>query len=99
FEVEAGREAEVGVGRPREAVDAAVLAAAIRVDRAVEADIGRLVAGDDFAARVDADAGRKRRQVFKTLPAVVEGNARKRLVSARRIRLRAAATPTLAVHQ
>jgi hypothetical protein len=40
FEVEAGREAEIGVGRPRKAVDAAVLAAAIGIDGAIEGDVG-----------------------------------------------------------
>ena len=33
FEIEPGREAEIGVGGTREAVDAAVLAAAIGIDR------------------------------------------------------------------
>ena len=41
FEIKARRKTEIGVGRPRKAVDAAVLAAAVRVDRAVEADIGQ----------------------------------------------------------
>jgi hypothetical protein len=49
FEVEPRRQAEIGVGRPREAIDAAVLAAAVRIDRTVESDIGRIVAGDDCA--------------------------------------------------
>src|SRR6185369_7827566 len=37
----------IGVGRPREAIDAAMLAAAIGIDRPVEADVGRGVAGQD----------------------------------------------------
>ena len=36
FEIQPRRQAEIGVGRPREAIDAAVLAAAIGIDRAVE---------------------------------------------------------------
>src|SRR6478672_13777700 len=40
LEIEPRRKAEKGMGRSREAVDAAVLAAAVRIDRAVEADIG-----------------------------------------------------------
>ena len=36
FEIEPGRKPEIGVGRSREAIDAAVLAAAIGIDRAVE---------------------------------------------------------------
>src|SRR5262249_20591702 len=39
FEIESGRQAEIGVGRPREAVDAAVLATAIRIDRSIERNI------------------------------------------------------------
>ncbi len=44
FEIEPGRQAEIGMRRTGEAIDAAVLAAAIGIDRAVEADIGRVVA-------------------------------------------------------
>ena len=51
FEVEAGRQAEVAVRRSREAVDAAVLAASIGVDRQVEAEVRRVVLGED---RLDA---------------------------------------------
>ena len=59
LEIEAGRQAEIGVARPRVAIDAAVLAAAIGVDRAVEADIGRIVAGDDRARRIDLKPRRR----------------------------------------
>ena len=95
FEIEPGRQAEIGVGRPREAIDAAVLAAAIGIDRAVEGDVRRLVAGDDLARRVDRHRGLERRQFFEALPAVVEGDARDRLVAARGIGKRAAAAPPL----
>ena len=44
LEVEAGRVAEVAVRGPGEAIDAAVLAAAIGVDGLVEADVGAVVA-------------------------------------------------------
>src|SRR5262245_43532693 len=44
LEIEAGRKAHIGVARPRIAVDAAVLAATIGVDRAVEGYVGRFVA-------------------------------------------------------
>ena len=54
LEVEAGGEAEVLVRRARVAVDAAVLAAAVRVDAGVEADV-RAVVGRDDAARVIAE--------------------------------------------
>ena len=45
LEVEPRRQAEIGMRRPREAIDAAVLAAAIGIDRAVEADVGRIRCG------------------------------------------------------
>src|SRR5262249_61037748 len=82
FEIEAGRQPHVGVGGAGEAVDAAVLAAAIGIDRAVERDVGRVVAGDDLARGVNRDRGLERRQVLEILPAVVETFARLRLVAA-----------------
>jgi hypothetical protein len=96
FEIEPRRQAEIGVGRPREAVDAAMLAAAIGIDRAVEADIGRIVAGDDFSRGIERDAGLERRQFVEALPAVVEGDPRLGLEAAGGVGLRAAAAPPLA---
>ena len=64
------------MGRPRKAVDAAVLAAPVRIDRAVKADIGRIVAGDDLARGIERDRGLERRQFIEALPAVVEGDPR-----------------------
>src|SRR6202022_4799451 len=84
------------MGRPREAVDAAMLAAPVRVDRTVEADIGRLVAGNDLARGIERDRGLERRQFIETLPAVVEGDTRFRLEAAAGVGLRAAATKPLA---
>ena len=49
LEVEAGRKIQVAVGRTRVAVDAAVLATAIRIDRPIEPDVRRFVAADDRA--------------------------------------------------
>ena len=49
FEIESRRQIEVAVRWPRVAVDAAVLAAAIRVDRLLERHVGRIVAADDRA--------------------------------------------------
>src|SRR3984957_15162084 len=85
--------------RPRETVDTAVLAAAIRIDRAVEGNVRRIVAGDDLARRIRRHRGLERRQFLKALPAVVEGNPRQRLIAARRIRQAAAAAAALAVDQ
>src|SRR3546814_9211628 len=51
-----------------------MLAAAIGVDRAVEPDVRRLVAGDDAAGGIDDDRGAQRRQLFvlRPCPAVVD---------------------------
>ena len=81
LEVEARREVEVAVRRPGEAVDAAVLAAAVGVDREVEGEVGRVVAGED---RLDPllDHRRLRRQpllggrLLERAPAVVVALAR-----------------------
>ena len=58
LEVEPRRQAEIGVGRARVAIGAAVFAAAIGIDRAVERDVGRLVAGDDRARPLERHLGR-----------------------------------------
>ena len=75
LEVEARREPEIGMGRPREAIDAAMLAAAIGVDGAVEGDVGRAVAGNHLPRRIGRERGPERRQGFSgsaVAPAVVE---------------------------
>src|ERR1041385_5872589 len=83
------------MGRPREAVDAAMLAAAVRIDRAIEADVGRIVAGDHLSSRVERHRGLERRQLVEALPAIVEGDPGFRLVAAAGIGLRATAAPAL----
>src|SRR6185312_1864457 len=95
LEIEARRQAEIGVRRPRETVDAAVLAAAIGIDRPVEADVGTVVAGDDLARRVRLHDRLERRQIVERAPAVVEGDARVRLEAPHGVRLRAAAAAAL----
>ena len=47
LEIEPGGKAEILVGRPGIAIDAAVLAAAIRIEARLESDIGTIVASDD----------------------------------------------------
>src|ERR1700738_2225217 len=79
FEIKPGRESEIGVRRPGEAIDAAVLATAIRIDGAIERDIGRVIAGDDPAGGIDRHRGLEWRQLLKALPTVIEGNPRERL--------------------
>src|SRR5450631_2443707 len=81
------------MGRPGKTVDAAVLAAPVGVDRAVEADVGRIVTGDNLARGVDRDRGLERRQFVEALPAVIERDPRFGLEAATVVGLRAAATP------
>src|ERR1700692_2113642 len=76
-----------------------MLAAAIWIDRAVEGNVRRIVAGDDLARRVRRYRGLERWQILKALPAVVEGNPRQRLIAARRVRQCAAAAAALTVDQ
>ena len=72
FEVEAGRKIVKRVARPREAVDAAMLTAAISVDGAVEDNVGRGVAGDDRFGSLDGDGGAQRRHLAIDRIAIVE---------------------------
>ena len=97
FEIEPRRQAEKSVGRPRKAVDAAMLATPVGVDRTVEADIRRIVAGDDLARGIDRDRGLERRQFVEALPAVVERDPRFGLEPAAGVGLRAAAAPPVAL--
>ena len=82
LEVEPGREAHIGVGRTGEAVEAAVLAAAIGIDRPVERNVGRLVAGDDALRLLPRHLGRERLGRLLARPAVVEILAGEDLVAA-----------------
>ena len=74
-----------------------MLAAAIGIDGAIEADIGRLVARDHLSRGIDFHGGLERRQLIEALPAIVEGDARLGLVTAAGIGLRAAPAPPLAI--
>ena len=49
FEIEPGRKIVIGMRGPRKAIDAAMLAAAIGVDRTVEGHVRRLVEAEDGA--------------------------------------------------
>ena len=72
FEIETRRQAEIGMGRPGEAVDAAMLAAAIGVERAVERHIGRSVARDHRAAGIRRQGGAQHgRRLVGAAPAVI----------------------------
>ncbi|MGY2933966.1 hypothetical protein ACVWZ6_003568 [Bradyrhizobium sp. GM6.1] len=74
-----------------------MLATAVGIDRTIEADVGRFVAGDHLARGVDPDRGLERGQFFKALPAIVECDARLGLKPAAGVGLRAPASPALAV--
>src|SRR5882724_81572 len=83
--------------RAREAVDAAVLAAAIGIDRAIKADIGRIVARQDLARLFLGDRGLEGGQFLDALPAIVECDARGRLVASRCVGQRPPAAPSFTV--
>src|SRR6185437_5454941 len=70
------RQAHVGVGRPRVAVDAAVLAAAVGVDRGGEADVGAVVSCNDHLGLFGRNGGGDSvHHLVVERPAVVEGLA------------------------
>ncbi len=79
----------------RVAVDAAVLAAAIGVDRAVEGDVGAVVARDDGARRLLVHLGLEGIEIAEALPAVVERVAPLGFEAAGMIGARAASAPAL----
>ena len=70
-----------------------MLAAAIGIDRAVEGDVGRLVARDDLARPLDLHLGLERRQLFERAPLVVERLDDLRLVAPGNVGLRTAPAP------
>jgi len=65
LKIESGRQAEIGVGGPGVAIGAAVLAAAIGIDRPVKRQIGRIVARDDCFCLLHRDLGPERCQILK----------------------------------
>ena len=91
--------AEVAVRGPREAIDAAVLAAPIGVDGLVEADVGTVVAGDDALGRLAMNLGLEGRKLAEAFPAVVERLAQLALEAADAVGARAAPAPPLSVHK
>ncbi len=86
LKIEAGREADIGVGGPGVAVDAAVLAAPVRVERAVEAQVWAFVEGERRAAFLADQLRRGPRRLLAPIavqraPAIVERLRRARLVA------------------
>ena len=93
LEIQPRRQAHIGMARPGIAVDTAVLAPPVGVDRPVEGQIGRLVARDDAPGRLHGDgAGQRCWRVLQAVPAIVEPFAPQRLEPAGAIRHRAAST-------
>ena len=86
FEIEPRRKAEPGMGGAGIAIDAAVLAAAIGIDRAIEGDVGGGIARDHGLALVGADRGAKRGKIpirrTSLAPAIVDVMALFRLEAA-----------------
>src|SRR5690606_7022597 len=72
LEIEAGRQIDVRVARTRVAIDAAVLAAAVRVDRLRHRQLRRVVAAYDRARRLGLhDRLERRQRLIERAPAVV----------------------------
>src|SRR5581483_2117625 len=65
--VSTSAEAQVLVRRPRVAVGARVVAAAIRVDAPAEAEVGAVVGGEDVARVVFVDLELRRRDLVEVL--------------------------------
>ena len=77
FEVQPGRQVQIAVRGARVAVDAAVFATAVRVDREIKADVGRVVARQDAACVFLEDLRAGRGVVFgrcllERAPAIVK---------------------------
>src|SRR5450830_596951 len=74
FEIQPRRQVPIGMAGPRIAVDAAMLTPAIRIDRAIERQVRRVVARDDGLGRFDTHFGALGRRHF-LMPAVVLDHA------------------------
>jgi len=85
------------VGRTREAVDTAVLASAIGVDRSVKTDVGRVIAGNNLSGRVDRYGRLEWRKLVERSPAVIKRDAGKRFVAPGSVALRTPPSPALVV--
>ena len=79
FEIEPRRKPEPGMGGAGIAIDAAVLATAVGIDRTVEGDVGGGIARDHGLALVGGDRGAKRGKILKlgasVAPAIVDAVA------------------------
>src|SRR5581483_11633629 len=64
FKIQPGRKAEIFVEWPREAVNAPMLAAAVRINAGLEPDVRAVVIVDDGAGIVPVELGARRRIVL-----------------------------------
>ena len=97
LEIDSRRKSEVRVARAGVAEGAAMFASPIRIDRAIEADVGRVVAGNDFPRGIERNGGLERRQFVERPPAVVERDPRLGLEPAAGVGLSAATAPAFAL--
>ena len=72
FEINPGREVVERMCWPRKAINAAVFAAAIGIDRAVKRNVWRFIACDDRFRTLDSDAGAHRRQYVIDHDAIIK---------------------------
>ena len=96
---EARRQIEIGVGGAREAVDATVFAAAIRIDRLVEGHIGGLIVGDHRSGLIRLHDGGDSFDDIVLPPAVVLGVHGRLSIAAFSVRECAAAFERVRVHR
>ena len=75
LELDAGRMPEKSMARPRIAVGTAMLAAAIRINRPLEADIGAVIGGDDGLGTLGMFHCLEDRERFNIVPAVIKAFA------------------------
>ncbi len=99
FKIQTRRQAQIGMAGARKAVDAAMLAPAVGIDRTVEPDIGRSVSRDHLSRTLDADFGPDRRQIVVPVPAVIDRNPAIRIKPIVRVAGRAPPAPTVRVER
>ena len=86
FKVESRRKSEKGVCGTRKAVDAAMFASPVGIDRLIETYVRRAVARDHAPRPLDCHFGAQRRKDIFDWPAVVKGLALLRLEPVGRVR-------------
>ena len=86
FKIQAGGVAKIGVARPGIAINAAMLAATIRVHRPVKAQIRAAVPTDHTAGRIARQRGLQRRRLhLHRVPAIIKARRHLRVEAAGRV--------------